>query len=485
MKSDVFEIDDYLNVKKLNENNLNYIEQLDKIKKHNKEYINNQLMINKEYFDNMFSNIDKNIKLDKEQRIAILKNEDYNLIIAGAGSGKTTTMMAKIKYLVDKKNVKQNEILAISFAKKNTEELKEKLKKQFNLDIDVITFHKLGLSIIEKNTNKRYSIIEDNIKNKFILDYFKNDIYKNKYHLNNVLNFLTLYLDEDEKIKNFKSHEEYCLYLRNKLFDTVKGDLEKYNKTTINKRKSDRKTINNEKLRSKEEVMIANFLFLNGIDYEYEKRYEYKLPNNEIYCPDFTIKQGENIIYLEHFGINENGTSDLYNTKGLNKYINEINKKIETHKINNTKLIYTFSKFNDGKPLLEHLKNLLIENNFILKKVDDYKIFNRLFDSMENPHVIKFCNLVGEFISNMKLNEYTRDDIKYLIDNVTNYRTKLFIKCVEPFYNSYQYYLKIRNKIDFDDMIIKAIKIVDTQKINFPYKYIIVDEYQDISFERF
>lgn len=92
MKNDVFQIDDYLNVKTLNENNLNYIEQLDKIKKHNKEYINNQLLINKDYFDNMFSNVDKNIKLDEEQRKAILKNEDYNLIIAGAGSGKTTTI---------------------------------------------------------------------------------------------------------------------------------------------------------------------------------------------------------------------------------------------------------------------------------------------------------------------------------------------------------------------------------------------------------
>lgn len=485
MKNDVFQIDDYLNVKTLNENNLNYIEQLDKIKKHNKEYINNQLLINKDYFDNMFSNVDKNIKLDEEQRRAILKNEDYNLIIAGAGSGKTTTMMAKIKYLVDKKNIQQNEILAISFAKKNTEELKDKLKKQFNLDINVITFHKLGLSIIEQNTNKRYSVIEDNIKSRFILDYFKNNIYKNRYHLNNVLNFLTIYLDEDEQIKNFKTHEEYCLYLKSKLFNTIKGDLANYNRITINKRKSDKKTINNEKLRSKEEVMIANFLFLNGIDYEYEKRYEYKLPNNKIYCPDFTIKQGENTIYLEHFGINENGTSDLYNDKGLNKYINEIERKIETHKMNNTKLIYTFSKFNDGKSLLEHLKKLLIENNFILKQVDEYKIFNRLFDSMENPHITKFCNLISEFISNMKLNEYNKDDIQYLIDNVTNYRTKLFIRCVEPFYVSYQNYLKIRNKIDFDDMIIKAIKIVNTQKINFPYKYIIVDEYQDISFERF
>ena len=481
----IFDSDVYLNKKLLEEHGFNYLENFQKIREHNKKFIERNLKLNQEYFDNMFNNIDKNIKLDEEQRQAILKDEDYNLIIAGAGSGKTTTMMAKIKYLVDKKNINPNEILAISFAKKNTTELKEKLKKDFNLDIDVITFHKLGLDIILKNEKRRYSIMVEDKKRQFILNYLKNDIYKDKYGLNNVLNFLTLYLNEDESIKNFKNHQEYCLYLKNQLFNTIKNDLSKYNRTVINKRKSDRKTINNEKLRSKEEVMIANFLFLNGIEYHYEQRYKGITTDNKIYCPDFTIVQGENIIYLEHFGINENGTSDLYNSNGLNKYKKEIQKKIETHKMNHTKLIYTYSKFNDGKPFLEHLKELLLQNNFVLKPINQVTIFNRLFDSTEHTSFIKFSNLAMEFISNMKLNKYNKDDIDYLIQNASDYRTKLFIKCIKPIFFKYQNYLKFHNKMDFEDMIIKSIDIVETKQINFPYKYIIVDEYQDISFERF
>ncbi len=53
-------------------------------------------------------------------------------------------------------------------------------------------------------------------------------------------------------------------------------------------------------------------------------------------------------------------------------------------------------------------------------------------------------------------------------------------------YSYYEFYLKENNLIDFSDMINKAYDILNTQKrINFNYKYIIIDEYQDISKERF
>ena len=482
---DIFNEDVYLNKKVVEDNNLDYIKNLGEIKQHNKNYINKKLLENKNYFDNIFINMDKNIILDEEQRMAILKDEDYNLIIAGAGSGKTTTMMAKIKYLIDIKEIRENEILAISFAKKNTEELKEKLLKYFNIDINVTTFHKLGLDIILNNNNEKYEIIEDSKKQDFFMNYLKEEIYKNEFELNNVLNFLTLYLGESDDIKKFKTHKEYCLYQKNQLFNTIKGDIEGYNNNTVKVRKNKEKTIVGEKVRSKEEVEIANFLYLNGIDYEYEKRYPKFLPNNKIYCPDFTITQGENIIYLEHFGINENGTSELYNEKGLDKYKEEIKQKIELHKMNNTKLVYTFSKFNDERSLLEHLEEILIKNNFILKRRDSITVFNKLFDSKENEYFVKFISLAQNFISNMKLNNYNKDDIDYLINNVEDKRTKLFLKCIKPIYFKYNAYLNNHNMIDFDDMIIKSIKIINTKDIDFKYKYIIVDEYQDISLERF
>jgi len=85
---------------------------------HNYEYIEKQLIEDKEYLDNVLKNVDPNISLDRNQREVVLTDEDYILVIAGAGAGKTTTVAAKAKYLVEKKEIKDNEILIVSFTNK-------------------------------------------------------------------------------------------------------------------------------------------------------------------------------------------------------------------------------------------------------------------------------------------------------------------------------------------------------------------------------
>ena len=74
------------NIKEIINNGYSYIE------KHNEKFIEQKLIKEKDYFDRMFENIDSKINLDEEQRKAIINDEDYSLIIAGAGAGKTTTM---------------------------------------------------------------------------------------------------------------------------------------------------------------------------------------------------------------------------------------------------------------------------------------------------------------------------------------------------------------------------------------------------------
>ena len=72
-----------------------------KIEKHNEKYVQKKLEEYKDYFDHMFDEVDLDIKLDEEQRKAILIDEDYSLVIAGAGSGKTRDMASKVKFLVE------------------------------------------------------------------------------------------------------------------------------------------------------------------------------------------------------------------------------------------------------------------------------------------------------------------------------------------------------------------------------------------------
>ena len=83
-----------------------------------------------------------NVKLDNYQKEVVLNSSKSILVVAGAGSGKSTTILAKIKYLINIKNIKNNEILLLSFGRKNKNEMKEKLKN-LNINIDVFTFHEI------------------------------------------------------------------------------------------------------------------------------------------------------------------------------------------------------------------------------------------------------------------------------------------------------------------------------------------------------
>ena len=111
-------------------------------KQNNETYIKNTMEKEKEYFENMFKNIDKNIKLDEEQIRIILTDENYQMVIAGAGAGKTTTITAKVNYLIEKQNINPEEILIISFTNKAVNELKERINKEFKHNVKIQTFHK-------------------------------------------------------------------------------------------------------------------------------------------------------------------------------------------------------------------------------------------------------------------------------------------------------------------------------------------------------
>ncbi len=95
----------------------------------------------------IFNNINGYV-LDEQQRSSILNAKKYSLIVAGAGSGKTLTLIGKIKYLMEVKKIKPEEILCISFTNESTKSLQEKLG---NKKIDCLTFHKLAIKLLDLN----------------------------------------------------------------------------------------------------------------------------------------------------------------------------------------------------------------------------------------------------------------------------------------------------------------------------------------------
>ncbi|MDO4801597.1 MAG: UvrD-helicase domain-containing protein, partial [Prevotellaceae bacterium] len=117
------------------------------IRKHNEKFLSDHLASEKSYLDGILSEVDPNIKLDNEQRKVVLLDEDYTLVIAGAGAGKTTTVSAKVKYLVERKGIRPDQILVISFTNKAVGELQDKINKALKIDCPVTTFHKTGYAI--------------------------------------------------------------------------------------------------------------------------------------------------------------------------------------------------------------------------------------------------------------------------------------------------------------------------------------------------
>ena len=96
--------------------------------------------------------------LDEEQKRAVYTLEDNTLLVSGAGAGKSLTIIGKIRYLIEEKNIKEDEILCISFTNDSCNSLKDNLNKKYNYNVDVFTFHKLALNIL-KNNDEIFSIV--------------------------------------------------------------------------------------------------------------------------------------------------------------------------------------------------------------------------------------------------------------------------------------------------------------------------------------
>ncbi|MTI71103.1 MAG: hypothetical protein FH751_12710 [Firmicutes bacterium] len=457
------------------------------IKQWNEEYVQNELNKNSDLFDNIDGK-----SLDKQQRRAIVVDEMNNLILAGAGSGKTLTISGKVKYLVERKDISPQDILLISFTRKAADEMYQRISQKLNVEVDVKTFHKLGLDIITKRNKQRPDISQD--MKRLIDNYFKHNIYNDKNMITKVIIFFGYYLNIPKEWEEFENLGEYHDYYRNIDFQTLrsKAQVEENIDEGINDLKINKQTLQGEAVKSLEEVIIANFLFLNGINYIYEHPYPYNSsdPYRKRYEPDFYLPDYD--IYLEHFGISEDGRVPWLTKIEEEKYLEGIKWKREMHKKNETSLLETYSYYNKNGVLLKKLEKMLKKQGVKFKEVNYEEVFNRVYDQQKDRYFEEFKKLVGSFIGLFKSNGYTlekftqfRKEAGSISNTFLRERSKLFLEIVEPVYEHYQEFLKNNKKIDFNDMINFATEIIESNLYNVDYKYIIIDEYQDISASRY
>lgn len=412
----------------------------------NEKYIQQKLIEEKEYFDNMFKNIDNNIKLDENQRRIILTDEKYLMVIAGAGSGKTTTISAKVNYLIEKQNIKDDEIIVISFTNKAVEELNLRINKDFNHKVKVTTFHKLGYEIIKQNCSSPPKIISEN---NIIKDYIEKEVIKNPKILKTFIDLYTYYFNISEEMILFQNYDKYKKYKNKQEYPTLKSKIDYIKKETVNNIK---------------ERQISDFLYIHNINYEYKKEYPYL----KKYKPDFTIYNKDKIYYIE-----------IINIETIKKYKNEkaIRKLRNIHKKYKTNLIEIY---NDDT--LEKLELELRQRKISLKEKNLDEIFDKLIKNQDQTYK-KFINFCTQFISLYKAKGYKINDFEKI--KYQEKRSKIFKEFIEQLYKYYQRELENRNLIDFDDIINKASEKIKNAKKNLKYKYIIIDEYQDISECRF
>ncbi len=446
---------------------------------HNKKFVRQELEANELYFDSVLGSY----PLDPQQRDSIVKLEDNCLVIASAGSGKTSTIVGKVKYLVEKQHIDPSKILLLTYTKKAANELSERIKVE---GLNSGTFHSLAYRIIGEVTGLAPSICDADLP----LNVFRSLVLNDENFLsaidNYIINLQSLMKLEHDYVDAFAYFEDRKKYGIQALFLDVDSNIIF--------------------TRSEEEKRLCSILTRLGILFRYERDYPFntQTPERRQYKPDFTIyyknAQGEwQRIFLEHFAIDINGQTPQWfgeGTKGgwkyaNDKYIEGIKWKRDTHRKFGTILIETTSAdFHNGS-VEQRLIDQLTRYGVPINRRSDRELYDMLVKRNRQLEKTVFTLLLS-FVTLMKANE---KNISGLLESLkvndgemmtASEKRNLFIltRVMKPFYDAYQAELEKNYEIDFTDAIIQATSICRDGMWKH-YDYILVDEFQDISVDRY
>lgn len=415
-----------------------------------------QLQNRKQFFDRV-----ERYPLTDKQCLGVIRSNDRNMVLAAAGTGKTSVIVAKVLDLIDRNLCRPDEILVIAYNKSAAVELNERIhekSKTNKIDLHqepyISTFHALGRKILQMSEIRPTLSVfaNDDVElMKWITEWLKNYIHSSLFNFLNALAFSIEPIDEHE----INSAKEYQGMLRDNAFKTLK----------------------NEEVKGYEELEIANFLALNNIDYAYEKPYlsKRRLEDNIDYKPDFTILDTN--IYMEHFGIDRNGQTrpDI----DAKKYNEIIIKKRNLHKQFGTILIETYHYEWKEKILFDNLTKKLQEHGVKLTPITKEQV-----EEMMKNNKISISNWSQMLYSCLKAIRVENLDQQSIKDRLKNANISLAGKKADfliEFVEAYKKQLLNEGTIDFDDMIIRSKDVIENKRFIPHWKYILVDEFQDIS----
>ena len=428
--------------------------------------------------------------LNDNQREAVVSEEKRLLVLAGAGSGKTKTLLQKLIYLIEEKSVSPSTILAITFTKNAANEMIDRLimtadhagKFQEILSNKNISLQQKDLE--RRNYSKRFKWIEGLTLRTFhsfcyhVLRNYGVNEFDNKFRIvgddkSKEDDDLSKYIAPETAFEVFHrllielcENTGYLLDLKRYILDYVidKIHIDKFRKA-LPKDGKFFTTLNGIKVRSKSEQSIADWLYRHNIKFEYEPL----LNITEFdFNPDFHIPDAN--IYIEHVS---------------NKSY-EMRDKEQQFEKGKLLLIKTYEPMTRDSALFNHTLDKIIKNR--LPKYEAKSILVSYREEFNNYHedVKDFIKQVMGVTDMIKVENLDVEQIRKRANADQHERVRNFYLLALPLIGKYKQYCIDKSYLDFNDMISRTISLFKNHpdiigKFRTKYQYILVDEFQDVN----
>lgn len=419
-----------------------------------RRYLESQLVAYADFFDRVESN-----PLTLKQRLACVTDDDNNLLLAGAGTGKTSVMVGRAGYLLESGQAAAKDILLLAYGSDAATEMNQRIKLKLGNDaIKASTFHSLGLHIISQVEGRAPSIcpwVADGKAKQSWVNQALESLLLNEQYRQKIVAYFSRYYYVEQHAFDFKILGDYLEYLSANDIRSLKG----------------------EQVKSFGELYIANWLFCSGIDYRYQQRYQHKVsdPDFRAYQPDFYLPEYD--LYIEYYGIDEQGNTASYIDR--EQYQASMAWKSAIHRQYNTPLIELFYYQHQKGELLARLQQELSSAAVKCEPLPDDVILATL---RESGRITELATLFTTLIGLTKSACLDETGLQQAIAGSADPRqsAKAF-ELLQPVLDLYQQHLSRHDLIDFEDMIARALAYLDQGKFSSPWRYIMVDEFQDIS----
>ena len=391
--------------------------------------------------------------LTNEQADAVVTDEDTTLVLAGAGTGKTSVIVGKVAHLVHNQGVSPHQVLVLAFNRKAADEIRGRLKANLSA-AHVHTFHRFGRRVIaETEAAPTISkLAEDDLALRRAVDDIIGDLLNDPEQSKAVIDFIVDHHAPYRSAFEFDTHDEYEEYVRGIELRTLSGDL----------------------VKSFEELEIANYLREHGVEFQYEYPYETRTATqrHRQYQPDFFLPGYG--IYIEHFALDEKGRPP----RGWRGYAEGIEWKRIVHSIYATTLVETYSWQHRQGVLLSTLRKQLEEAGVHFAQAP----FQTPIRRPARKQTSWLAGLLASFLNHVKSGGLSSDTLRARArENGDRRRNQRFLDVFDEVHARYQKLLEDEETLDFHDLINLAAEHIREGRWTPQYRYVLVDELQDIS----